>query len=331
MYSCRIYLFTYKRNELLPRAVQSLLNQTFTDWICEVHNDDPADDFPAQYICNLNDPRFALKNHSQNLGAVRSFNLAFAGCDEQFASMLEDDNWWEPEFLNTAISFLNHNPEVNMVWSNMRLWQEYPGNNWSDTGKTTWSYGQDQLFNWWQQRQIIGHMHSNGAMVYRPAELAGSLIPDNTLFNAIEAIRERSFKHPIALLASPLANFAITLSTNRSASATEWIATQVMLLASFVNTAPDKKQAFAATLAHHRKLTPSPIANFYLANKWVIKDYSLNQLFTVKDRLFLMKWIIKNSFIISKIKRYIDDHQAVYQYLIEHTKNRFTETTNHKY
>ena len=42
----RVYLFTYRRNHLLPRALRSLVAQTHTNWVCELHNDDPADPFP---------------------------------------------------------------------------------------------------------------------------------------------------------------------------------------------------------------------------------------------------------------------------------------------
>lgn len=43
---CRVYLCTYRRNNLLSRALNSLLAQTFKDWVCELHNDDPEDSFP---------------------------------------------------------------------------------------------------------------------------------------------------------------------------------------------------------------------------------------------------------------------------------------------
>ena len=48
MAKVRVYLLTYRRNHLLPRALKSLLAQSFTDWVCELHNDDPADLFPAR-------------------------------------------------------------------------------------------------------------------------------------------------------------------------------------------------------------------------------------------------------------------------------------------
>jgi glycosyltransferase involved in cell wall biosynthesis len=323
---CRVFLFTYKRNTLVGRAVESLLAQTFTDWVCEVHDDDPENHFVKDYITQLNDNRFIVKQHSKNLGAVQSFNLAFTSNTEAFSSILEDDNWWEPAFLQTAIDYLDQHPDASMVWSNMRLWQEKMGGQWEDTHQTTWDCTTDQMFYWPQQKQIIGHLHSTGAMVYRNNGSGNNQVPKGTLLNAVEAVRERSFKHPIAVLAKPLANFAITLSTNRSADKTEWIATQVMLLASYVLTAPNKYEAFDTALAHHRMLKPSPIANFYLANAWIIKDEQLKGCFTIKDRLFLFKWLIKNAIFLGKIKGYIKNNQQVYNYLLEQTGTRFKQS-----
>ena len=43
MTAIRVYLLTCRRPELLRRALRSLVAQTFTDWVCEVHNDAPDD------------------------------------------------------------------------------------------------------------------------------------------------------------------------------------------------------------------------------------------------------------------------------------------------
>jgi len=56
----RIFLLTYRRPALLPRALNSLLSQTFTDWVCELHNDAPEDDGPSQLLNKINDPRIIL-------------------------------------------------------------------------------------------------------------------------------------------------------------------------------------------------------------------------------------------------------------------------------
>jgi glycosyltransferase involved in cell wall biosynthesis len=100
---CRIFLTTYRRHATLPRAIDSLLKQTVTDWICEVHNDDPSDPFPRQLVEEIGDPRIKIVDHAKNFGATYTFNLPFQPVQEEFVSILEDDNWWEPDFLEVMI------------------------------------------------------------------------------------------------------------------------------------------------------------------------------------------------------------------------------------
>jgi len=57
--------------------------------------------------------------HGNKLGAVATFNLAFEDVEEQFVSILEDDNWWEPDFLRTMLDAMERNPQVNVAWANM--------------------------------------------------------------------------------------------------------------------------------------------------------------------------------------------------------------------
>jgi glycosyltransferase involved in cell wall biosynthesis len=46
----REFVPTYRRYALLQRAIESLLAQTFSDWKCEIHNDDLNDTFPGQRV-----------------------------------------------------------------------------------------------------------------------------------------------------------------------------------------------------------------------------------------------------------------------------------------
>ncbi|NHA04952.1 glycosyltransferase [Mucilaginibacter sp. HC2] len=327
MLSCRVYLFTYKRNHLLPRAVESLINQTFQNWVCELHNDCPDDPFPAAYIQSLNDPRFILKNHTVNMGAVAGFNLAFAGCTEQYASILEDDNWWEPNFLEEMIALMENNPAVNISWSNMNLWQEKAGNEWQNTGNTIWPAGAyTTTFSWPAQQQVTSALHSTGAMLYRGKYAHHYLAPHETLLNAIELVRERAFEHPIILNNKPLANFAITISTNRSADPYPWIASQVMLLASYIKASGNDVAIIKETLSYHRQLKPNPVASFFLADLFLLKNRSLYKYFSLSDWMVIGKWLVRNGHKLNYIKTYLASQKETYHFLLKHTRSRFQES-----
>jgi Glycosyl transferase family 2 len=238
---CRVFLFTYRRNHLLPRALDSLLAQTLPDWVCELHNDDPQDSFPRQLAERIQDPRISVVDHPRNLGATQSFNLVFRTTEEPFASQLEDDNWWEPEFLQVMIETLEQYPNVDVAWANMRVWQEGDGGSWFDTGRNFWdlpSEAAPKPFHFPDLARIGEAAHSNGAMLVRTRRSRDFIIPDNTFLGAMEAVRERAFPHPILLVPRRLANFSMTRQTARSSDGSLWLHGQLLLTASFLKNVP---------------------------------------------------------------------------------------------
>jgi glycosyltransferase involved in cell wall biosynthesis len=310
---------------MFTRAVRSLLGQHFTDWVCEVHNDCPGDPFPAAFIASLADDRFIMNDHRENLGGVESFNLAFAGCSEAYASMLEDDNWWEPQFLSEMIAIMDSKPLVKVAWSNMRLWKEGEDGNWTDTKTFVWAEGRSRLFHWPQARQAMSALHSTGAMLFRGPHASNYLVPPIVLINAVELIRERSFEHPIYLEAKPLANFAITLATTRSPDAYSWIANQVMMLASFIAASPDKDKTTKETLAYYREQRPIPTPNFFLANIFILKDRRLYKHFNVSDWLQSGKWLLRHGHKLNYIGRYLALQTDTYRFLLTQTRQRYQQ------
>ena len=232
----RVFLCTYKRNDLLPRSLKSLCDQTFTDWVCELHNDAPDDSFPERLVRKLGDPRIELKTHPQNLGGVGTFNLMFEGCREDYLSLLEDDNWWEPTFLERMVEEMDANPAVTVGWSNMRFWQEEPDATWTRLERTVWPTQEGhpvELFEWPQLRQTDTALHSTGAMLVRSGDRTAFQTPLETLFEFVDPVRERAFPHPLLFVREPLVNFALTRTTARTLTATGRAEHYVLLIASF--------------------------------------------------------------------------------------------------
>ncbi|WP_214073503.1 glycosyltransferase family 2 protein [Mucilaginibacter sp. dw_454] len=328
---CRIYLFTYNRNGLLPRAIESLLNQTFTDWVCELHNDMPGNVFPAEYIAVLNDSRFLVIDHEKNLGAIKSFNLAFEKCGEDFISILEDDNWWEPDFLEKMIAVLDTRPAVQLAWCNMRLHKELPGNNWEDTGKTTWE--QDPLlaiktFDFPKPKQAFSYLHSIGAMLVRNVDLQKLQIPVDVRLDFIEPIRERAFSHPIVLVNEPLANFAITISTNRAAGNEGVHEHYYLLLASFFQYAANDEALIKGVWAEVRKSTVRSTHNLLLAGLLDSNCRGLLKYAGFADWLFFFAYNVRYPKVVGSCRRAKTTYAALWQYLKENTALRFETRPN---
>ncbi|MHB8206938.1 glycosyltransferase family 2 protein [Mucilaginibacter sp.] len=318
---CKIFIFTYKRNNLLPRAIESLIAQTFKDWTCEVHNDCPGDIFPDTYLESLNDSRFIIKNHEINLGGTTSFNLAFSNCEEEYISILEDDNWWEPGFLKEMTAVMDRHPHINIAWSNMLVWREKANNEWENTNRTIWPENQSSSsFTWPDFKQAMGALHSNGAMIYRGKYAKNYQIPDNCDFSIIEGVRERTFEFPIYFNDNVLANFSLTMQSSRPNDLLSWSCSQIMLLGSYIQTTVDPKQTFKETLSFYRNQKPTPVANFFFVVIFILKDITLLTNFNLKDWYAVIKWTIKNWSTLWRIKQRLKRQQNVFNFLIEKTE-----------
>ena len=309
----------------MTRAIKSLLEQSLADWVCELHNDDPEDKYPGEYIKSLKDKRFIVNNHAVNLGGTESFNLAFAGCKEKYASILEDDNWWEPGFLKEMTELMDSKPGVDIAWSNMRIWAEKDENVWMDTGKTVWPMEEDRLFTWPQPQQALGALHSNGAMIFKGFNAPQYVIPDVVKFDGIELVRERSFKHPIYFHAKILANFSVTKITHRTGESWKWTACQVMQLSSMVIASGKNEEEFIRILNQYRHEKSSVVVNFFLANFFYIKDRSLYRVFKLKEWFIYSKWLLKNVMKLAQIRAYFESQSETYDFLLNHTRRRYGE------
>jgi hypothetical protein len=266
----RVFLCTYRRPRLLRRALAGLLAQTFTDWTCELHNDAPDDDTPRAILDELApaDPRFSYVAHEKNWGAVATFNHAYSGGPEPFASLLEDDNWWEPTFLASALRALEHNPAASLVWANMKLWQEKSDGTWIDTGSTIWAQPNKSdepviTFHPPELLQAFDALHSNGAMVFRPHTFRPKQVSPALPFSIIEPARERAATGPLLLLTAPLAHFACTLATARDDDPARWLQAKLLVAASFFQNVSVPLAAYAAMWTQRRAQRPRDTGIFF--------------------------------------------------------------------
>lgn len=323
----RIYLPTYRRPALLPRALASLRAQTFTDWVCELHNDDPEDPAPGRLLAGLGDPRITLVTHERNLGGTDTFNLFFRDAAEPFYSLLEDDNWWEPDFLATMLTVADKHPAVSVFWANMRVAEELSDGRFVDTGRTLWPETPDEavrLFPWGSLPQIGGALHSNGAALFRSHPGRSFQIP-RVPFAVIEPFRERMFPHPLLLVTKPLATFSQTLETARSRDASEWAECQAMIAATFLKTCPWDDARLAEVWTQARTQRPPGTTSLILA---AIADPACRRI--LRHARWADWWIagrglVRRPGLFFRLRRSRRRHSEWWQFLETHTARRWQE------
>lgn len=329
MATCRIYLPTFHRPHLLVRAVNSLLRQTFKDWVCELHNDDPHDRTPSELVDRIGDTRITTVNHSENLGAIKTFNLFFKPIQEEYFALLEDDNWWEPDFLKTMISALAGYPQVQVAWANMRLWEEQVDGTWHDLDRNIWQveWTEPRVMRWPDPRQINGALHSNGAMLAR-SNFHYFLVPESINFAAIEPFRERTFVHPLLFVPQPLANFAVTRTTARPDDAASWMHAIAVLTGTFLSeikqSPEDLRKLWLKASAKGSRSTHVlfACAVHFPACRHPLRYARLN------DWLWTCAYVLRHPVRMYDVLRLLREKKAEEEFLTYHTRRRQAECSS---
>jgi len=312
--------------------LRSLLDQTFADWVCELHNDDPDDPFPARLASETGDPRLLMRHHLKNLGATRTFNLVFAPVTERYVCLLEDDNWWEPAFLERLVRLADENPEAGFVWSNMKIWQETPEGDWIATGKTMAEimWPKQELsgltrFYWPQPQQRFNTLHYNGSTLFRAAEVGPLEIQPNAPQLAMETMRDRALRYPGLYLREPLVNFAWTISTYREQQTGLWLEFDALLDASFLRCcpreAPNAAELWRDAEESRPRRTASLLIHAWLAGRlWEFARHS-----HPRDWVRVTAHALRHPLLFWRVILVRRTYREIWHSLLENTRKRFAE------
>src|ERR1700733_6869036 len=227
-----IYVVTYRRPQLLLRALRSLVSQTNNCWVARVVNDAPDDGRVMEIIQAVQDARIRLFEPVMSRGGAANFNLAFKESSTPFASILEDDNWWEPDFLRVMLAALEETPNAELACGNERIWQESADGKWLDTGSVIWPEQKDLLYTTSFETACGSAKLCNSSMLFRTRHSVEWLTPDNIPVDVTEHFRERIVPSPIRLVGKPLVDYSETLQTHRSKTGTTWSDYQCLLIGS---------------------------------------------------------------------------------------------------
>ncbi|MGC4072645.1 MAG: glycosyltransferase [Nibricoccus sp.] len=328
----RVYLLTYRRNHLLPRALASLRAQTFTDWICELHNDDPGDPFPGRLVTETADPRIRLVQHEKNLGPNRTFNLVFQACAERYVCLLEDDNSWDPAFLETLVALLDKNPAAQVAWSNMRIWQENTDATWTNTGRTIWpaaDFPGPDWFHWPHERHLDSLVHSNGsALIRNDDRLVDLIVPPETPFLAMEPIRERAMRFPLLFCPRPLVNFSWTVTTARESSSLLAAEMKALLTAAYLRHAPLDRAGFAQLVERARRSPASELGGLLVSASLASRGVAIARNIRLTEWPRILASFVRHARTNLAILRARRRHSEIWTYLDLHTARRFAEAAS---
>ena len=125
MYELSVVMATYKENPVfLKTCIDSVLNQTFRDFefLMTIEPDETNMDFLDGVA--KTDSRIKILENTSRLGVAGSRNRAILESSGKYIALIDGDDYCAPDRFEKQLSFLEDNPDVSVVGSNMYLIDE---------------------------------------------------------------------------------------------------------------------------------------------------------------------------------------------------------------
>lgn len=119
-----IIIPVYNQEKYLKETLQSVINQSFSNWECILINDGSVDDSVAiinEYLTQ--DNRFHFIN-SENKGVSNARNLALQQVKGDYILFLDGDDLIHPEKIAQAISNFQKNSDLSIVFNTTSYFQD---------------------------------------------------------------------------------------------------------------------------------------------------------------------------------------------------------------
>lgn len=107
---------TCDRAQLLKRAVNSVLGQSFDDYEVIVVDDHSRDD-TLEVIQSLQDKRVRCITRQQRGGGAAARNTGIEAASGEYVAFLDDDDAWHDSKLQRQVEVMQRRPEVGLVYT----------------------------------------------------------------------------------------------------------------------------------------------------------------------------------------------------------------------
>lgn len=113
----------YNSEKTIQKTIESILNQTFTDFELIIINDG-SQDYTLDIVSRFHDPRIKVFSY-ENAGGNVSRNRGLKQALGEFVSFLDADDLWTPDKLRDQLQALQENTDAQVAYS----WTDYINEN----------------------------------------------------------------------------------------------------------------------------------------------------------------------------------------------------------
>lgn len=108
-----VLMSVYNTNvKVLKEAVDSIVNQTFTDWEMILINDASTSDDTIKFLNGLQDERIVLVNNDVNLGLTKSLNKGLKMCTGNYVARMDADDVSLPQRFEKQLAYIKRTGNI---------------------------------------------------------------------------------------------------------------------------------------------------------------------------------------------------------------------------
>lgn len=120
-----IIMGIYNCEKTLKEAIDSILNQTYSNWefiMCDDGSKDETYRIAEEYA--KKDSRFVLLKNEKNMGLNYTLNKCLSEATGEYVARMDGDDVSLPERFEKQVKFLNDNPQFALVSTGMSIFDE---------------------------------------------------------------------------------------------------------------------------------------------------------------------------------------------------------------
>jgi glycosyltransferase involved in cell wall biosynthesis len=140
-----VILTVFERTQFVSVAIKSVLQQTFLDY--EIVVSDDSDSGSIRSLCDKfqQDGRLRYRANTIRLGAPLNIRAAIESARGKYIAILNDDDCWEPTFLERVVSFLEESSDRVLAFCDHWIMDEQGRIDFAETDANTIRYGRAEL------------------------------------------------------------------------------------------------------------------------------------------------------------------------------------------
>ncbi len=116
----------YNGEDFLHETIESVLNQTYSDFLFLIINDGSKDK-TKEIIKNYADKRIIYHENETNLGLVASLNKGINMVETEFMARIDADDLWVQNKLEKQINLLDSHPDIGICGTSIKKFGAFEG------------------------------------------------------------------------------------------------------------------------------------------------------------------------------------------------------------